>query len=144
MATITILCGPDGPLTHIRVPLAPGKFPQRSFYGCAEFMEDLTKKLPTWGTGRLKAPQTPQQQMDDILYRWIAGERIKYGRMFQDLMPASDEVWEMKTADLRIFGWIYRPKVFIAAILGYADHYKHPTQIKSYEDARNDVMEIRS
>ena len=64
--------------------------------------------------------------------------------MFKDLTPATDEVWEFKTADLRIFGWIYRPKVFIAGILGYADHYKSPSYLRSYDDARNRVVAMRN
>jgi len=64
--------------------------------------------------------------------------------MFKDLMPATDEVWEFKTADLRIFGWLYRPRVFIAALLGYADFYKPPSPVGSYEDARKHVMSIRN
>jgi hypothetical protein len=52
----------------------------------------------------------------------------------------------MKTADLRIFGWIHRPKVFIATFAGFADDYKPqngkaPKQ--SYDDARERVIWIR-
>ncbi|MDA1001514.1 MAG: hypothetical protein O2807_13485 [bacterium] len=65
---------------------------------------------------------------------------MRYGKMFQDLMPNEDEVWEMKTPDLRVFGWVYKPRVFIVAILDYADWYKRPTVKKSYEDARRQVM----
>jgi hypothetical protein len=35
---------------------------------------------------------------------------------FQDLMPMADEVWEMKTADVRFFGWMYQPRKFIALV----------------------------
>lgn len=143
MATITTLSGPDGPLSGIVVPLPVGVLPERSFYGCGEFMETFAGELPRWTTGRLKAAQTPAEQMDDILEKWIRGKKIRYGKMFQDLMPGTDEVWELKTADLRIFGWIYRPKVFIAARLGYADLYKPPNPRLSYEDARKFVMDVR-
>jgi hypothetical protein len=81
--------------------------------------------------------------MDDLLSKWIAGAPMRYGRMFQDLMPSRHEVWEMKTADLRVFGWVYRPRVFIAALLDYADWYKPPTQIKSYNEARDRVVALR-
>ena len=107
-------------------------------------MEGLAKDLPTWERGRLKSAQTPQEQMDGVLHTWISGRPIRYSRMFQDLMPATDEVWEFKTADLRIFGWIYRPSVFIAAFLDYADWYKRPTVCKSFDDARDDVVAMRN
>ncbi len=82
--------------------------------------------------------------MDSILFKWISGDRINYGRMFKDLTPASDEVWEFKTYDLRIFGWIYRPRVFIAAFLDYADWYKEPTKKYYYEGTRDSVVGVRN
>ncbi len=69
---------------------------------------------------------------------------MRYGRWMHDLEPGRDEVWEMKTADLRIFGWIYRPRVFIASFVGYADWYKQPKPQKSYDTAREQVKEIRA
>jgi hypothetical protein len=52
----------------------------------------------------------------------------------------------MKTADLRIFGWVYRPKVFVGAFVGYADDYKRqggqPPK-ESYDAARDRVVQIR-
>lgn len=68
---------------------------------------------------------------------------MAYGPWFHDMEPKTDEVWEMKTADLRIFGWMYQPRKFIAVRGGYADHYKEPTKIKTYADERRVVAEAR-
>ena len=54
--------------------------------------------------------------------------------MFHDMEPSTDDVWEMKTADLRIFGWMYQRRKFIAVWGGFADRYKEPTKIKNYAD----------
>ena len=51
-------------------------------------------------------------------------------------MAMRDEVWELKTADIRVFGWIYRPLIFIAAFADYADLYKGKNAPRSYPDAR--------
>src|SRR5690606_40181291 len=64
--------------------------------------------------------------------------------LFKDLMPRSDEVWELKTADLRIFGWLYRPRKFIAVVGGYADDYKGAHNKQNYEDAKRKVLRCRS
>ena len=144
MATLSTLSGAGGPLTSLTVPLRKGQLPQRSIYGLPEFMEGLTTDLPTWECGRLEADQTPQEQMDSILHTWISGQPIWYSRMLQDLWPATDEVWEFKTADLRIFGWFYRPRVFLAAFLDYADWYKGPTKTYYYEDTRDSVVGKRN
>lgn len=66
------------------------------------------------------------------------------GRMFRDMRPQRDGVWELKTADLRIFGWMYRPCEFIAVCGGYADDYKEPTITRYYEDDKRAVIDARN
>jgi hypothetical protein len=65
---------------------------------------------------------------------------------FLNLKPTARGVWEMKTADLRVFGWLWRPKVFIAAFAGLADDYKSQdgnSPKESYAEARDRVVWIR-
>ncbi len=57
--------------------------------------------------------------------------------------PRDNDVWELKTDDLRLFGWMYQPKKFIVASHGYADDYKVPTKTKDYADDVRAVMEAR-
>ncbi len=78
-----------------------------------------------------------------MMYKWIAGKEIIYDRIFKDLMPMKDEVWEMKTADTRVFGWIYRPRIFIAVFGDYADLYKGKMRKASYEAAKQRVLKHR-
>jgi hypothetical protein len=61
MATLHILSGPSGPLTHVQVRLGRGQLPQRSFYACREFMRGMREDLPKWVTGKMRAAQTPQE-----------------------------------------------------------------------------------
>jgi|HubBroStandDraft_6_1064221.scaffolds.fasta_scaffold497468_2 hypothetical protein len=143
MATLDILSGPDGPLTRLSVPLK-GMQPVRSFYALPRFVKAVNDELPGWVTGRLEASQTPQEQFALVLRRWTGNRpRLEYQKHFNDLMPGTDEVWEIKTADLRFFGWVYRPCIFIAVVLGYADWYKPPDRKESYEDARKAVLKER-
>jgi hypothetical protein len=64
--------------------------------------------------------------------------------MFHDMKPEKDGVWELKTADLRIFGWMYRPRQFIAVCGGYTDDYKEPTKTKDYARDKRAVIEART
>jgi len=121
-----------------------GERVRRWIYGFPEFQNWLQNTLPTLDTGRLQAPDPPQEQVDNIFYRWATGKEIRYSRQFQDLMPGSDEVWEMKTADIRIFGWMYRPLKFIAVFGDYADLYKGKNKSRTYEDARRRVVRERN
>lgn len=110
------------------------------------FMKFMQEVLPTLQQGVLGAEETPRQQMDTVLRKWNAGKPMRQGRMFSTLRPTREAVWEMKTADLRIFGWLYRPRVFVAAFAGFADDYKkqggQPPK-ESYGAARNRVQWLR-
>ena len=81
-------------------------------YGFPNCKKWIDEEVPKLNSGRLDADLTPSEQLDNLLHRWISGQPMRYDRAFKDLMPPEDEVWEMKTADLRIFGWIYRPRVY--------------------------------
>jgi hypothetical protein len=132
-----------GTLIEVTVPLDPDEFPLRWFYCFPDMRGWIENELPKLKPGRLKSAETPEEQFDNVLYKWTSGRRITYEKMFQDLRPIKDEVWEMKTCDLRLFGWMYQPRRFIAVFGDYADHYKQPTPRKSYETARNRVLEAR-
>jgi hypothetical protein len=107
-------------------------------------MKWLRTDLDSLVQGRLKAADTPKEQLYNWLRRWITGKSIRYDTMFKDLMPMKDEVWEAKTVDLRIFGWMYRPRIFIASLPDYADLYKGKNASKSYADARDKVKTERN
>jgi len=143
MATLDILVNDRKVLHRITVPLRRGESPERLIYGLPEVIRWIREDVPKMTTGRLKAAQTPSEQLDDILHRWTAGKQIPYRRHLNDLMPGADEVWEFKTADLRIFGWLCAPRVFIAVRGGYADWYKPPAKL-SYETARKEVLVART
>jgi hypothetical protein len=143
MATLPILSGPSGPLTLISVPLGPGRMPERLFYAMPDFMPWMTAEVPAMNQGRLNATQTPKEQLDNLLHKWIAGKPMKYPGTVNDLKPLQNGVWELKSIDLRIFGWIYRRKIFIASLGGYADDYKIPTPRKTYGSAIRHVVKDR-
>lgn len=143
MATIHKLLT-DGQLINIIVPLDRRDFQNRWIYALPSFVEWMQKILPHLQTGRLNASETPEEQLDNILYKWIAGKEIRYEKMFKDLSPSKDEVWEFKTADLRIFGWMVEKGKFVAVLGGYTDLYKPPNQKASYDAAKSKVILARN
>jgi hypothetical protein len=104
----------------------------------------MRNEVPKMVTGRMASALTPKEQLLERLRQWMAGHPMTYGPMFHDMDPKSDGVWEIKTADLRLFGWMYRPREFIAVCGGYTDHYKEPTKIKNYADDRRTVVLARN
>ena len=143
MATIYKLLA-DGQLVNITVPLNRRDFQNRWIYALPSFVVWMTDVLPRLQTGRLNASETPEEQLDNILYKWITGKEIRYERMFKDLSPREDEVWEFKTADLRVFGWMVEKRKFVAVLGGYTDLYKPPNRMASYNTAKSKVILARN
>src|SRR5262245_27784118 len=147
MATIAILLQREA-LIRVEIPLAEDEVQKRFIYGFPEFIRWLEKDLPALQRGRLRAADPPSEQVDNLLYRWIAGLEIDLSTQFHVLWPLDDDVWEMKTPDVRIFGWMYQRLRFIAVFGDYADHYKPDPRTRrarrSYEDAKWRVIDARN
>ncbi len=143
MATLDKLVE-DGTIVRVKLRLRHGQFDERKLYAYPECLEWMKVEVPKMVTGRLQSDLTPALQLTTLLLQWITGKPMAYGRMFQDMLPQSEEVWELKTPDLRLFGWIYRPREFIAVRGGYADDYKEPTKTKFYGDDRQAVVDARN
>jgi hypothetical protein len=133
----------DKTLVRVTIPLPRGQFHERKLFAYPDCLEWMRKEVPKMVTGRVASSFTPKEQLIERLRQWMSGDPMAYGRMFHDMEPKGDEVWEIKTADLRIFGWIYLPREFIAVRAGYADDYKEPTKIKNYADERREVVKAR-
>jgi hypothetical protein len=131
-------------LIRITRDLPRGQFHERKFYAFPECRDWMKSEVPKMTTGRIQSAFTPYEQLMERLRQWLAGDPMRYGPWFHDMTPQSDCVWEMKTDDLRIFGWMYQPRAFIAVRAGFADHYKEPTKIKTYADERNEVVRARN
>ncbi len=143
MATFDKLLA-EGRIVRVKLRLGRGQFDERKLYAYPECLKWMRAEVPAMVTGRVQSAFSPKEQLITRLLEWITRKPMSYGRMFQDMLPRSDEVWELKTADLRIFGWMYRPRKFIAVCGGYTDHYKEPTKVKNYADDRNAVVEARN
>jgi hypothetical protein len=103
----------------------------------------MKAEVPKMVTGREKSDFTPYEQMMERLRQWMSGSPMKYGPWFHDMDPLTDAVWELKTTDLRFFGWMYQRGAFIAVRGGYADDYKEPTKTKNYADDIRGVVSAR-
>jgi hypothetical protein len=141
MATFDKLVGKA--ISRVKLRLGRNQFDERELYAYPDCLTWMKADVPKMVTGRVQSNFTPSEQLITRLLQWITGKPMAYGRMFQDMLPRSDEVWELKTADLRVFGWMYQPRKFIAVCGGYADHYKEPTKTKNYADDRRAVIEAR-
>jgi hypothetical protein len=115
MATITRLLEDDA-LFEIEPDLEPGVQPFRYMYAVPQFRRFLDE-VPTLGSS-WKIEQTPAEQLDDLLMEFLGTEPFTVSWRFGPLYPSRGKpwpgVWELKTPDLRIFGWFPRQNYFIA------------------------------
>lgn len=134
----------DKVLIPVVVKLPPGTFYDRHLYAYPDCLKWMRQEVPKLKAGRQSAAQTPAEQLIMRLSQWLSGAPIKKGPMFKELRyPRDNDVWELKTDDLRLFGWMYQPKKLIIAAYGYADHYKEPTKLKNYSDDVRAVIAAR-
>lgn len=56
------------------------------------------------------------QQLDDLMALFCSGDTLTYDWHFKPLNHVEDGIWELKTTDLRIFGWFPQKDCFIGVI----------------------------
>ena len=86
----------------------------RAMYASPRLIEWLITTLPnlesTWNI-----EISPRQQLVAFLEIYASDEPLTYGHSFKPLRSRGMGVWEMKMADLRVFGWFPMKDVFIAS-----------------------------
>ena len=83
----------------------------------------------------------PIEQVDQLLQRFAEGKRLSYGREFKCLSPIGDCIWELKTKDVRIFGWFPIMDCFIGAA---ADDATRVKSLNMYAPYRDEAVRFRT
>ncbi len=81
-----------------------GRRAWRYVYGSKAFVSWLKCVLPTM-TASAPSRGTPLSQVDAKLTAFCDGAQLSYGTGIHPLDPIANDVWELKTADVRLFGW---------------------------------------
>jgi hypothetical protein len=138
MATLATLAG-QGALVKIDVPLDGHEHPMRLLYCRPAFTTWLEGELPHKPVDR-GGRQPPDEQVDDLIHRFVTGEPLADGQDLHPLTPVVDCVWELKTIDVRIFGWFPARDVFVAVNGGMAKRIK---DLRMYPGYRDEVRMFR-
>jgi hypothetical protein len=93
----------------------------RFIYALPRFRERVENDLTTWESS-WKVESTPAEQLDALFE--ISGETLTYHHQFKLLKPIRDGIWELKTPDLRLFGWFPIKDCFIGGALDLAFNVK--------------------
>jgi hypothetical protein len=115
--------GDGAPLIKLDPALEQREQEWRSIYILARIRSRFEVDLPTWQSHWM-VEQTPIQQIDSLLEVFCSGETLAYGLRFKPLSHLGAGIWELKTPDLRLFGWFPHKDCFIGTALDTAFNVK--------------------
>lgn len=117
------------------------ELPERVIYFAPEFDAWLGETLS--GCASLSGRnRTPYEQTEQILYEFVVGRRLAYGSGYHPLDPLSAHVWELKTPDVRLFGW-FPKRCHLVVVCGelkenlrkISDYTPHVGKVVAFRDA---------
>lgn len=128
-----------GDLNKIDPGLPLNVLEERVIYASPKLTQWLQDELPllgsTWGI-----ELDPIEQLAVWIETYASGKPLKFGWAFSPLRPISNGVWELKTADLRVFGWFHKVDHFVAHRAHCAQHIK---DYKLYNGMAGEVIRFR-
>lgn len=83
---------------------------------------------------------SPYEQVEQIFFDFIIGRPMAYSVNYRRLEPLHQNVWELKTVDVRIFGWLTRKRHFLAVCGDLKDNL---TSGKLYKPHIKNVFDFR-
>ncbi len=111
MATLEHLAAADKLLKH-EPDLDESELSERIAYFSPGFDHwlDATLRQLAFRAGR---DLTPFEQAEQILYEFVAGQPMAYSVHYRKLEPLMAHVWELKTPDVRLFGWFPKRAIIV-------------------------------
>lgn len=122
MATLVELAA-DGWFTKFDPVLRPDQQELRLLYALPRGQSWLESSLPALETV-FEKEESPAEQVDALLATFCAGELLIHTRQFHVLQHVDAGIWELKTPDVRMFGWFPMKDCFICSNAEDATHIK--------------------
>lgn len=95
----------------------------RVLYASQRLQKWLQEVLPGLGS-TWNIELSPLEQLDGFVSVYASGETLTFQHSFYPIAHVSHCVWELKTADLRIFGWFHARDCFIGVAADTTDRVK--------------------
>lgn len=113
--------------------------PCRYIYAAPGFASWFQDVLPTLPTNRGRN-LSPPEQVNEGFYEFVVGHEMIYGEDCRKLEPVGEHVWELKTTDVRVFGWFPRRSTFVAVAGAMKKNLK---KFKNYQPFIASVVTFR-
>ena len=114
----------SGALLKIEVELAPDCQPSRLLYGTPGFVRWLREVVDGGEPSLRLGEATVAEQIDDLFSSFLSGSPLIFTKQFRVVRTEDNAVWELKTPDVRIFGWFMIKDCFVAVFGNWADTTK--------------------
>jgi hypothetical protein len=124
-----------GAIVKIEVDLAARDQPLRLLYGTPQFIAWLRDVLDGLEPPCRLGDASIAEQIDDLFYSFLSGEQLIFTKQFRVVRAEDNAVWELKTPDVRIFGWFMAKDCFVAAFGNWADTIKDHDLYRGYRIA---------
>jgi hypothetical protein len=127
-------------LIRVSLRLYRGELENRMFYALPAFVTWLEEELPQLAALDDK-DVSPSEQFRILLRDYLIGRPLNLSRDYRRLKPGEKDVFELKTADLRVFGWFYRQDIFIAS---FGDSMERVKTHGLYDGYRDETVRLRA
>ncbi len=94
-----------------------------------EWIVNIYRNNPptTW-----EADLTPREQLHGLVRKFVLGAELNFDTEFHVLIPGEDAVWELKTPDLRLFGFFSKLDCMIVVGINFATVIKERAYTPMY------------
>ncbi|MCR9193985.1 MAG: hypothetical protein NXH88_04585 [Hyphomonas sp.] len=143
MATVLELMD-RGDLERLDPQLDPDEQEYRSVFLVREVFTRLPGLLDQMES-LLGIEQSPAEQLDEIFYNFTAGQPLAYPREFHEIYWRGEGFWELRTPDVRIFGFFPRKDCFVCTDIAdknLIEKYKLTSQYVEQGKRRRGLLDL--
>ncbi|WP_157009812.1 hypothetical protein [Sphingobium sp. YBL2] len=104
----------SGALVRFDADLGASVLEIRRIYLLERVPGQIEQRIEKTGSDR-QIEIEPKEQLDGLLADFCEGEEVMAATQFKCLQPKENGIWELKTPDVRVFGWFYEKDCFIVS-----------------------------
>lgn len=119
-------------IVKLVIPLRENELELRTIYVSQRFISWMKENMIEFSAKNTDMDLSPKEQMYKIFRQYVIGEDFDSDRKLKCLHPNGKFIWEFKSVDLRVFGWFYKPGIFICVAANFTDIVKKSNLYAGY------------
>jgi hypothetical protein len=120
-----------GQLYRFDPALSVREYEVRRMWALPKAWKWIVEVLPGAGSS-WNIQERPEEQLDALIYEFCVGQPLAVGARFKCLTHLGDGIWELKTADLRLFGWFTLKDCFVVSDIDDTSRIKRSNLYQGY------------